>query len=184
MSDQLQLDLNISPQESLWRLSSTIDEERIKVGFGVAFAGTRDIIGKIDGNQFRVRRRPRHRSSFITFLTGVVEPLGNGSRVTASFPKSSFRVAKIILMILGTLIFVPILLAAIIALVAWLSGNRDVATIAGIGLLFMVPFAAVFFTMLAIFGGMIMFGRHKSKSDKVVISEFVRSIYRDVTVAG
>lgn len=110
--------------------------------------------------------------------------MGNGSRVTASFPTSSYRVAKIILMILGTIILVPFLLGAIIALVSWLSGNRDVATIAGFALLVMTPFAAAFLFIVAFFSGMVMFSRHKSKSEKIVITEFVRGIYRDVTVAG
>jgi hypothetical protein len=59
-----------------------------------------------------------------------------------------------------------------------------VATIDGVGLLVMVPFAAAFLGIVTIFGGLLMFGTYQRKSEKTDIFEFVRSIYRDVTVAG
>lgn len=190
MSDQIQIVLNVSPQETLRRLFTAIDEERIepKIGLkflkGPNFIGTKEFIGRIEGNHFRVRRRPRYRSSFRTFLTGVVEPLGNGSRIAASVPKQSFRVAKIILMIIGILVLVPVLLVALVTLIAWLSGNSDVTTIGGLVLMVMVVFVASFLGIASIFGGMLMFGRYQRKSEMNAIVEFVRNLYRDVTVAG
>jgi len=190
MSDQLQIVLLISEQEALRRLSAGIDEQRPNPRIGIAFSkrpkfvGTKEFIGRVEGNRFFVRKRPAFRSSFITVLTGVVEPSGNGCRITAGFPTQSFRVAKIILTVLGVLVFAPFLTAALITLAAWLSGNSDAATISGLMLSVMTPFAAALLGVAALFYGLLTFGKYQRKSEMKAVAEFVRNLFKDVTAAG
>lgn len=76
------------------------------------------------------------------------------------------------------------LIAALVTLFAWLGGNSDAATITGLGFMVMVPFVAAFLGITAIFYGMLAFGKYQRKSEMNAVAEFVRNLYKDVTVAG
>jgi hypothetical protein len=62
------------PDECAARLLAAIDQE----GF-LSWRGSRPVIGRVSGRSVRLRKRIRYRSSFQTFLTGTLEPQGEGS---------------------------------------------------------------------------------------------------------
>lgn len=72
----------------------------------------------------------------------------------------------------------------LLTFLAWLTGNPNMATVAGFVLLVMVVFVAAFLGIATIFCGLLMFGRYQRKLEKNAVVEFVRNLYRDVTVAG
>ena len=191
MNNNVQMTVNILPQEVLWRLSSVIDDMQPQGGFGIAlsntpkYKGTKEFIGKIQGNRFQLRRRPRYQNSSAPTLSGTVEQSANGSEITATFPTGlgGLPVKKIafwafLIVALGFLISTTLFFAG-----NYIFSSSGMMMLGVIGFMFSIAIA-VAAIIITVFLGILTAGRSAMASEKQSIVVFLESIFRDVKISN
>jgi hypothetical protein len=82
---QVVLHTDIGVSECLNRIRESIDEERRTIFSFSGYAGSKKILGKIDGNKIRLQKRRYYHNSFSPYFYAMVSPDSHGTRIEGHF---------------------------------------------------------------------------------------------------
>ena len=83
-TDRMKLQTRLSIDDCKARLADSVDP--VKLGWTISgYAGSREILGKIRGNSFRLQKRRNSRNSFAPYLYGQFKAADGGTRVEDEF---------------------------------------------------------------------------------------------------
>ena len=148
----------LPPEDLLRRIRSGCDEERFSLWSMSGHAGERTIIGKFDGDRFRLQMRRFYRNSFAPFFYGEVRAIDSGSELSGDFKLHPF-----VRIFFGIWMTGATLGAMAISVAGLTEGHAE-----RVGPFIALPFA------LPLFGfGMLRFGRWLARNEAPSIVRFL-----------
>ena len=84
MRSQITLHTRLSLAECQSRLAAAVDIQKLAFTRS-GYAGSKDILAKINGATFRLQKRRTHRNSFASFYYGSLISAENGTRIEGKF---------------------------------------------------------------------------------------------------
>jgi hypothetical protein len=172
---QLQIIVNIPPNEVIGRIASAID----KPGLALALPfGGKDFFGTISGLTFQFRNRRRSsRNNFAPACFGNIQPNGYGSTINAKIAAKNtfFLIFATVFVLITTFVCVPIGALALFALSQ--TSHPAPQALAVPVLLFLIPFLAIAFLV-----GLFMIGKWMSRTDEARMNELLYRLFADVAV--
>jgi hypothetical protein len=147
----------LPPDEAAARLRDAIGR-----GGLLSWFGTKSVVGRVSGRSVRLRKRIYYRNSFQTFLTGTLEPHGEGSAFRGTASMHPFVTAFVIVWFAGVvLIGGAVFVAAIRRLVV---GEGE-------------PVGLIVPPLMVVFGVfMVCFGRYLARGEERFLVAFVAEV--------
>jgi hypothetical protein len=163
---QITLHTDLPISDCLNRIRASIDEERRTLLSWSGYAGSRKVLGKIDGYEIRLQKRRYYHNDFAPYFYARLLPQTHGTRIEGRFDCSPFvktfmRIWLILVIAGGTPIFI-LCLKDILTGSASVSGDRYVGVV--------VPPGMVLFGLL-----LPRIGRWLAKNEESYILEFLQS---------
>jgi hypothetical protein len=158
--EQIVLRSNLSSEECIQRLQNSTDPGSRTLFSLSGYKGSKDLLIKFNGNQFKLWKRRYYRNDFSPYFYGTISPDNQGTRIEGHFGMD--RLVKIFMGIwLGfvTLSVLPV------AFVSFSHPNRDNSWI-GVA----IPFGLLAFGIL-----MPQFGRWLGRNEEKYIREFLKT---------
>ena len=169
-STEIKLDVNLSPEEAISRISSVVDKDRFFSIF--RYTGDNQLIGKIKGCRFNVRKKIDYRNSWNPILSGNVKATQTGCEIQAKLEMALFaRLLRIIW--LGMFVF--FISIGLLALFNSLVANTFVPT------LLMIIIVPLFLLGFGI--GLECWGRKIGKPEGERVRKVFLNLFDDVLIS-
>lgn len=147
-------------------LSRTECEKRLHRHVSSEWSLTSDsgVVGRIDGDSFRIRKRILYRHSFQKYLTGQLSDAGSGARIHCEVREMDLKWVFVAAGGVAALAF----FGALIAMFAHRADLDRVPMVALIAMALLVP------VLVAIMVGAVALGRHLSRNESQFLVDFLK----------
>jgi hypothetical protein len=157
-NEKMNLQTGLSVHDCKMRLLSSVDIERLSLSMS-GYAGSKDMLGKIQGNKFRLQKRRNYRNSFAPFFYGQLTNDGVDTLIVGEFrihpAAKAFMAAW----------FAFLLIFSLMAVILHPQGQFEAGR---------VPLLAVSVGMMVFGVALVMFSRWLARGEQRAILDFLK----------
>ena len=155
---KMKLQTGLSVHDCKMRLLASVDVEKFSLSMS-GFAGSKDMLGKIQGNKFRIQKRRDYRNSFAPFFYGQLTNDGADTLIEGEF--RMHPVAKAFMAVWFAFLLIFSLMAAILPPQSQFEAGR-------------VPLLAASVGMMAFGVALVLFLHRLASGEQKAILDFLK----------